>query len=321
MSVRLCVCALIALTMVAGTTRAFAGFSLEDDGKTVTISEDGQEVLCYNYGRIDPPDECKADPGRYWRSSYIHPLYGLDGDVLTQDFPPDHYHHRGVYWTWPRCKVGDRPMDIWTIVGARQLFQKWKERTAADNKAVVEAENAWLFDDDPEPKVRETVRFIVHPATDLSRSIDFSLKFENICDENVVIRGQTTKNKGYGGFCVRPDARRRPLTFTSAQGRHKRDALDVETPWADVSSQVGDDEPISGVAIFQNPANPGYPHPGWIFRHYGFLGASWPHVEGHELAPGESVVLKYRLYIHRGNADKGGVEPAFEEYVSSHKGG
>ncbi len=308
--------------VVLGLAHAgFAEFAFEDNGTTLTILEDGAKVLCYNYGRVDPPEGVDRD--RYWRSSYIHPLYGLDGEVMTQDFPPDHYHHRGLFWTWPRCRVGDREMDLWTIVGARQLFQQWIAREADEHKAEVAVQNAWLFDDDPEPKVRETVRFTVHPADKDGRCIDFHLVFTNICAERVFIGGQTTDNKGYGGFCFRPNAARKPgakrktFTFTTAQGEQKRDALKVDTPWADVAWRDRADGPMCGAAIFQHPKNPGYPHPGWILRHYGFLGASWPHLEGHYLEPDASVELRYQLYTHQGTAEAAKVGERFKSYVDS----
>jgi hypothetical protein len=68
------------------------------------------------------------------------------------------------------------------------------------------------------------------------------------------------------------------------------------------------------MAIFQNPRNPGYPHSGWILRHYGFLGQSWPHTKSHVMQPGDSFTLCYRLYIHRGKAGAAAVENAFQDY-------
>jgi len=90
-------------------------FSFEDNGTSLTVRENGKPVLSYNYGRMNPPEG--IDRERYWRSCYIHPLYGVDGDVLTGDFQRDHPHHRGVFWAWPRCAVGDRSVDEWHFVG------------------------------------------------------------------------------------------------------------------------------------------------------------------------------------------------------------
>ena len=46
------------------------------------------------------------------RSDYIHPLYGLNGEVLTRDWPVDHPHHRGIYWAWPEVDYGTNRGDL-----------------------------------------------------------------------------------------------------------------------------------------------------------------------------------------------------------------
>jgi hypothetical protein len=52
--------------------------------------------------------EHKSLNGKYSRANYIHPLYGLDGEVLTEDFPADHLHHRGIFWAWHQVWLGDK---------------------------------------------------------------------------------------------------------------------------------------------------------------------------------------------------------------------
>ena len=251
---------ILAGAILLGAAGAWAEFALEDDGKALTVSEDGKAVLVYRYTWVEPPEGVDA---RYRRMSYIHPLYGLDGDVLTQDFPDDHYHHRGVFWAWPNCSVGERRADVWLIDGIRQVFEKWIERNAGEDQASVGVQNVWLYDDDKEPKVREEVRFTVLPADEDGRAIDFHLKWTNICKEPVTFLGATTAKKGYGGFCIRPDKARKPMVFHAQDGRVTQDKLEYDTPWADCMSTVPDGGPTSGVAIFQHPANPGYPHKGW----------------------------------------------------------
>ncbi|MFO7975254.1 MAG: DUF6807 family protein [Candidatus Hydrogenedentota bacterium] len=292
------------------------GFTLEDNGNFLALFENGKPVLAYRYTMVQPPE---GVPEKFARMSYIHPLYGLDGDVLTQDFPDDHYHHRGVFWTWPKCTAGDRPMDVWLVDGVRQVFDKWITREATKDAATVAVENVWVFDDDPEPKVREHIEFVVHPADELGRAIDFYLKFTNVCDDVVTIRGATTANKGYGGLCYRPDKARKPMHFTTAKGPIEKDQTKYETPWADCTSRVEPDGPTSGVAIFQHPANPGYPHPGWLFRHYGFLGVSYPHNDTLTLNPGDSFDLQYRMYVHCGDAEFARVAECFDAYVEKAK--
>ncbi|MCE5335074.1 MAG: PmoA family protein, partial [Desulfobacteraceae bacterium] len=116
-----------------------------------------------------------------------------------------------------------------------------------------------------------------------------------------------------GGLCYRPDAHRMPFTFTTAKGVSPEDVLRLDAAWADVSFSNGKGG-TSGVSIFQHPDNPGYPFPGWIFRHYGFLGASWPHEQTHKLAPNESFLLKYRMYVHKGGAADAKVAEKFASF-------
>lgn len=304
----------------------YGELDMQDDGKSLTVSENGKPILTYHYTRVDPPEGVPAD--RYWRMDYFHPVYGPDGDVLTQDFPDDHRHHRGIFWGWPEGKAGDRKMDTWAIVGVRQLFEKWLEREKTEHYVRVAVENMWKFDDDPNPVVRERLFFTVFPGDDMGRMVDFVLQFQNVAGEDVTFLGSQAgdkkagkgRKKGYGGFCFRPDKSRVPLTFTAAMGQVKEDVLYLETPWADVVSRIKPDGPYSGLAIFQHPGNPGYPHPGWILRNYGFLGTSWPHNEPFVLKPGEHVELRYRVYIHRGTATEAKVAERFEEFVAAEKG-
>ena len=57
----------------------------------IEISEGESKVLFY---QISPT----SFDGKYERSNYVHPLYSLSGEILKEDFPDDHPHHRGIFW-------------------------------------------------------------------------------------------------------------------------------------------------------------------------------------------------------------------------------
>jgi len=305
--------AALAFCLVLGIASAcFAEFSFNDDGTSLTVLENGKPVLSYNHGRMNPPQGIDAE--RYWRSCYIHPLYGLDGDVLTGDFQRDHPHHRGIFWAWPRCRIGDQKVDEWHFGGIRQFFEKWLAREAGPDTAEVGVQNVWLLDNGTKPKVREQIRFTIHRADESGREIDFRLKFTNVAEVPVTIKGQN--EAGYGGFAIRMDGARPEPVITTARGWLKEDTNRIDTPWADFSSRARPDGPISGVAIFQHPANPGYPHSGWTLRYYGFLGAAWPHDEPFVLPPRSSFELRYRIYVHCGTAEDAGVTTRFAAYTA-----
>lgn len=306
-----------ALVLLAGlgAGEAWGEFTLRMAGEELTVVEDGKPVLVLHGDMVAAPAGVAE---HYRRSAYIHPLYGLDGEVLTEDFPGDHYHHRGVFWAWPQGLAGKRLMDVWTLKDARQVFDSWDEREVRDGAAHVTLRSKWVFDDaSTEPVLRETVSIVVHPATETGRPIDFTLRLDNVSGQAFTLLG--AKDKGYGGFCVRPPAARKPMTFTTSTGVLSEDALRAATPWADVSFAREDAEAKSGMAIFQHPGNPGYPHDGWLMRHYAFLGVAWPHEAPHTIEHGDSLTLRYRLYVHRGDAAAGQVAEAFARYVASEK--
>ncbi len=309
---------LLALTVALSAAPALATFTMDDDGQRVTIIEDGKPVLAYHYGMADPP---KRVPERYRRAGYIHPLYGLDGEVLTEDFPIDHRHHRGVFWAWPNSTVDGKPIDVWALDGVRQRHEKWLLREASEDSAVLEAQSVWSYDEKPgEAQMRETLRMTVLPAKEMTRSIAVKLSFENVSGKEFIVRGATTDNKGYGGFCIRPDARLKPMHFTASMGKIEEDMLRLESPWVDVSfSKTPKSKELSGVAIFEHPSFPGFPHPGWILRDYAFLGQSWPHTEPHVMQPGDTFTLEYLLVVHRGSAEAAGIAGLFEAFVKQSK--
>jgi len=297
-------------------TLAQAEFKIEDTGSALNITENGAPVLTYHYGWVLPPEGVKH---RFYRTGYIHPLHGPGGEVLTQDFPDDHYHHRGVFWGWPNTTWKGKRVDTWGLDGARQATVSCVPGAVTGGHAAFAGENFWVLDGDYDyPIASERYEVVVHAATDIGRAIDFTITLENISDAPIVMRGATTDGKGYGGFNFRPDKARKPMHFTTALGAQEVDAFEVASPWVDVSYAVAPgSEALSGAAIFQHPDNPAYPHHGWLLRHYAFLGHAWPGNTDHELPPGAALTLKYRLYTHKGNAEEGQVAEAFSAFTDA----
>ena len=100
--------------------------------------------------------------------------------------------------------------------------------------------------------------------------------------------------------------------LTTDQGLLNKDSTNVPFRWADMSTEE------LGVAIFVSPDHPGFPTT-WLIRnsYAGILNASWPGLESVILQPDKPVTLRYRLYIHRGDANSGRVRQAYERYLIS----
>ena len=76
----------------------------------------------------------------------IHPLYGPHGEILTDDWTPDHPHHRGIYWAWPEVDWQGKRGDLHALqhVFARPTG-KIETQHGADF-AQITAENVWRWE-------------------------------------------------------------------------------------------------------------------------------------------------------------------------------
>ena len=275
----------------------------EINNKSLGLWEGDQAVFVYNHGEMTLPGVRRAQP----RSSYLHPIYGLDGQVLTDDFPADHYHHHGLFWGWPHVKIGDREYDLWIGRGIRIDFQRWLAKETDGDAAKLGVENVWVADD--RPVMREQVWFRVHPATDKGRNIDMELTWTPI-GEAITLSG--AEGKSYGGLTLRfaPNSN---TAITTPNGRATEDLLITKLPWADYSGRFkGATEP-SGAALFVHPQHPDFP-PEWMTRQYGVLAVGWPGVTPKTFPAGEPFTCRYRVWIHRGAPDAAVIQSIYDAY-------
>ena len=129
------------LRKTSRASQSFPEFLWEDNEKdTLSLFEGDRLVLKYRYGVIQPPAGAPADRAR---SSYIHPLMGLDGETITQDFPKDHYHHRGLFHAWTGIFLNGKKIDMWEIQDLWYRFEEITELKVGPVYASMTVRNAW----------------------------------------------------------------------------------------------------------------------------------------------------------------------------------
>lgn len=264
----------------------------------IDISDNGKPVLRYNYTAVEPGDLLdKVTPGnRIYaraRSDYIHPLFGLDGEVLTRDWPIDHPHHRGIYWAWPEVDFGTNRGDLHALqkVFARPTGKVRLESGPAS--AEIEAENLWLWED-REPIVREQAIIRAYRATAQGRVVDLVFRFAALKDGVTLARRGT---EHYGGLNIRmaTPASQEIAVHTDPSNSMPRRA------WSDLSGVFGADSVPSGLTVLQcqeNPDYPGdwvqYPQLAWCQPTFPAAGTRYP------LLRDKPLVLRFRLFLHAG---------------------
>jgi hypothetical protein len=310
---------------------------LADSGQW-EIVDGSRPVLRYNYQIVREPAEVKgrvsAANRRYAvdRSDYIHPLYGPRGEVLTDDWVPDHPHHRGIYWAWPEVDWQGHRGDLHAlqVVFARPTGKIEHEDGA--ESARITAENLWRWEDRT-PIVREQVTIVAHRRTDAGRAIDLGFRFVAVdADVQVARRGQSH----YGGLNLRlaPAKDQQIATFTdppAAQPRRAwaersgvprggRDAGTVPNFVAGSAarSQKWDCPPRCDVAlaILQSPRNPDYPGDWVQYPEISWIQPTFPAAgTRYTISKTRPLELHYRLWIHEGKQPPEAINKLWDAYA------
>jgi len=285
------------------------GFSFcERSPASLQLNEGDQPVLVYNHGTITNESVPKNDPRRS-RACFVHPVYGLSGEVLTDSFPKDHYHHHGIFWAWPHVQIDGKEYDLWACKNIRQKQLKWLGRQVGPAAAVLGMENGWFVDD--KQVATERVWLRVYRAEGDARAIDLSI----VLVPCVKMTLWGAPQKSYGGLSLRYAPRQETL-ITVPTGRTKEDLPDTQLAWADLSAKFSGATSASGAAIFVPPAHPNFP-PTWLTRHYGILCVGWPGVKPKEFEPNTPVRLDYRVWIHKSLVTPEALATTYEGYKAA----
>lgn len=286
---------------------ASAGFEVRtDQDEFISVYENGKPV--FRYVREEILKEGVPEDRR--RGTYLHPLYSLDGIELTEDFPASHPHHRGLSWMWQQVTFDGVTRDLWHVRGLRQRY-KISQYEKAKSFCRLDVQNSWVEDDSGRKIISEKVTFVIHPADDDGRIIDYCLELSAV-DTPVAIHAS---GAGYSGLTIR-FAPREETIITTSKGQIKEDEARKRYAWADISARFSGSSSFDGIAIFDHPSNPRYPS-GWTLRNYGLLNPSFTaNADAHTIEPGKPLTLNYRVYIHRGKADDMKLHRLFRDYTS-----
>jgi len=277
------------LFILTSSALAQATFEWKDlrDGR-LELREGGKPALVYNYG----PQLKPGAPENRRRCCYIFPVYSPAGVSILDDFPQDHLHHRGLFWSWPVVETGGKQYDIWMNFTARHRSAKAPAASITKGAARLEAHNFW--EADGKDIVREDLQLTVFPTQGSSRELELVLTWEALAAP-VSLGGSIESGKSYGGLSARFAARQGTILRADGDAVAKDEDL-IPHMWAELEGTYGAKRVI--LRIMPDMSNPGVPYQ-WCLRNYGFVGASFPGrtatVDHYTLEPGKPLTLKFRV--------------------------
>lgn len=288
---------------VAAAPLSAQGIQYSEGDGFVDVSEGGIPVLRYSHGVTEVPEGIGKE---FVRGDYVSAVYGLEGQLLTEDYPKDHPHHRAVNWSWATVQWNGETRDLFAVRGiwARPVG-KPKVRMEAGSVVIV-AESVWKWDDKA-PVVGESVHIHIFPKTEQGRAIDVEITLTAMV-EGLEFCGRL--EAGYSGFNVRmAPAKDQEIVFhtdlVEAQPRRA---------WADYSAEFSGSKGRSGLAILQHMDNPLYPQEWRKYPELNFFQPIYPGGKLIAMAKDKPVLLRYRLWIHPGGAEETKLVEQWDHY-------
>ena len=305
---------------------------LKRQGTRVDVTIGGKPFTAYYF------DPKAAKP-------YMYPLESADGVVVTRGFPmrrniagesTDHPHHRGLYFAhgdinghdfWSEeqfeekapVKVGDKTYQAsehlpWgrTVLNRLLVTRGGKDSGSlkADfelvnsvGKVIANETQSYTFRGDATTRTIDC-EFVIHP-------VGGPVKFGDTKEGTFAIRLVKALEEPSG------------MKMTDSEGRvGEKQIWGKRAKWVDCSGTV-EGKPV-GVAIFDNPSNPKHPTY-WHARGYGLFAVNPfgehdfyndPKRDGSVTIPvGESLIFRYRVLIHEGDAAAAKVGEAYASYA------
>ncbi len=267
-------------------------FTAKKNSDGLLILEGKDSVLFYQ-------SSTKSLNGQFPRADYIHPLWNVDGSVITEDFPKDHLHHRGVFWAWHQVYVGDQRIgDAWMCDDFIWDVKQVRTIKNDDHQIIFESIVDWESPQwqDKRPVLQERDIFTVFAEEKNYRILDFNIVLKTLVPG--VRIGGSEDVKGYGGFSVRMKLPE-DIQFLSKNGEVTPETTQVTAgPWMKISGSIAKNNEYGGVVIIDHPENPMFPQT-WILRKKGSMqNPVFPGTTPVAIPMNQPVKLLYRVIIY-----------------------
>lgn len=300
------VCLCLLITKAVGA----AEFKVQETEQGATVELNGELLTNYVIDQGAKP--------------FLWPIIGPTGEPITRAYPmqrvqgerKDHHHHRSFWFTH-----GDvNGIDFWSESGRNGLIKHREFATleGGDTAKIVSLNDWTNREGEKICEDRRTIRFAVDGDM---RIIDFDVTIH--ATDGPVKFGDTKE----GAFGIRIPTSldvdsRGGGRIVNSEGQTDSQTWGQPARWVDYHGPLGDEH--VGIAILNHPSSFRYPTH-WHVRTYGLFAANpfglhdfqgSDEADGsHTIEKGDSMTLRYRVLLHRGDEQSAGIEQAFKQYA------
>ena len=286
--------------------------SLKDDGKHLHMSFNDHPILTYNHALVDSPLD---DQPYYARSGYIHPLYSPTGQIVTDDFNPDHAHQHGIMFAWRKMTFEGRSFDCWNQKAGLGRVEHLNINSIASGPVFAyfstELQHVDLTaPNGPQPVLNEKWNAHIYAVQDFFL---FDLESIQRCATDKPV---TIDKIHYGGMMFRGSADwhcKTSYDYLTSDGKNKTDGNHSRPNWVDIGGAVTGH--LTGVTIFDHTDNFRFPQPVRLHPKMPYFCFAPAVLDSFTIEPGKPYVSKYRYYVHQGSLNPNIANSLWQNYV------
>lgn len=270
---------------------------VEESGKWVRLTFKGKPLWQYNYGVAAPPNAGELNA----TSGFLHPVWSLSGKIVTDWGPPDHYHHRGIFFAWVKTKWGNLTPDFWNLFAGsgRTRFEAFERLELHKDKAVMIVRHVWhaKAGDEWVPVVSERWTITTFPPKGENSDLwffDLNTELVNISDKPLVI-----EEYRYGGLGFRGSRdwwETKKWEVLTAEGKTFENSDATDTRWVLIGGLV--DGEWVGATLMDHPQNFNFPNRLRVNPGCPYVGFSPMRKTEFTMKPNEPMKFRFRILIH-----------------------
>lgn len=284
------------------------------DISRVRMTIDGAPVFTY----VGEPRLPTGVDDVFLRGGYIHPVATPSGRRVTDDYPPNHRHHHGIWAAWTHTRFRDRTPDFWNMgdrkgaVEYERLGHAWSGPLTAG----FETRHRYMDLRAPTPTtvLLEEWRVVAYAPPPGARPAHvFDLE---ITQSLVGASPLELPVYRYGGVGLRGRREwdgRDSTFFVTSSGLSRAAGHGTRATWVHMGGMV--DGQRAGIAMLSHPDNVHSPQPVRIHPTEPFLSFAPQQAGPFTIRPGEPLTLRYRFVVMDGPADTTFIDAMWQAYA------
>jgi hypothetical protein len=301
-----------AATKSASTVKAVRNES------ALRIAIDGQPAVSYQ-AEPGPLPRANIKP-LFARGGYLHPVLSPSGRLVTDDYPPNHVHHHGIWFPWTKTEFEGRYPDFWNMGDGKGRVEHVALDKAWDGPVHGGFQARHQFVDltwnEPRTALFETWEIRVYNIQLSGRPARL---FDLYSSQNCATTSPLVLPEyHYGGLGVRGNwswnGADKTFFLTSEGETDRVKGNQTRARWCHMGGVV--DGELTGIAILCHPGNFRAPQPMRIHPTEPFFCYAPSQLGQWEIRPGNSYQSRYRFVVQDGAPDRAALDRFWNDYAN-----